>query len=68
MPASPAAPGTFEIAAAIRPAAVRLGGRQRNGYAALRCVRSGETTHYDCVRQGSARGLLDLAVRCGAGR
>lgn len=53
-------PGSFEIPAAIRFAA--LSKTPYDGYIALGCVIRGETSHYEHVCQESARGLQDLAL------
>jgi 6,7-dimethyl-8-ribityllumazine synthase len=61
-----AVPGAFEIPGAIRRALdARTGdGELRfDGFVALGCVIRGETSHYDYVCGGSARGLQELAVR-----
>src|SRR5260370_1425779 len=53
-------PGAFEIPAAIGMVARSTG--RFDGFVALGCVIRGETTHYDHICAGSARGLQGLAV------
>ncbi len=61
-------PGALEIPAAIAVIAERNKGPKADqpydGYVALGCVIRGETSHYDIVSGESARGLMDLAIRC----
>jgi len=61
-----AVPGAFEIPGAIRlalDAGTGDGEPRFDGFVALGCVIRGETSHYDYVCGGSARGLQELAVR-----
>jgi 6,7-dimethyl-8-ribityllumazine synthase len=59
-------PGALEIPPAI---AIALAGAERrgqpyDGVVALGCVIRGETSHYDIVAGESARGLMEIGVRC----
>ena len=56
-------PGALEIPGAI--AMAEAAGAGFDGYVALGCVVRGETYHFEIVSNESARGLMDLAVRCG---
>jgi 6,7-dimethyl-8-ribityllumazine synthase len=53
-------PGALEI-----PAAIKLARESFDGFVGLGCVIRGETYHFEIVAQGSARGLMELAVRDG---
>src|SRR5262249_43899073 len=57
-------PGSLEIPPAIAIAihAAEQQGRPYDGVVALGCVIRGETSHYDIVAGGSARGLMDLGL------
>ena len=58
-------PGALEIPAAIamaEEAGHRPTGVTYDGYVALGAVIRGETYHFEVVSNGSARGLMDLAV------
>lgn len=56
-------PGALEIPGAI--AMAEAAGAGFDGYVALGCVVRGETYHFEIVSNESARGLMDLTVRCG---
>jgi 6,7-dimethyl-8-ribityllumazine synthase len=59
-------PGALEIppAIAIALAAAERKGRPYDGVVALGCVIRGETSHYDIVAGESARGLMEIGIRC----
>src|ERR1700733_6156563 len=53
-------PGSFETPAAITLAAAA---NKYDGFVALGCIIRGETSHYDLVCGGGARGIQELALR-----
>ena len=55
-----AVPGVLEVPVAIKYAAVT---NNYDGYVALGVVIRGETTHYEIVCNGSARGLMELGIK-----
>ncbi len=57
-----AVPGVLEVPVAIKYAAQS---GDYDGYVALGVVIRGETTHYDIVCNGSARGLMELGIKDG---
>jgi 6,7-dimethyl-8-ribityllumazine synthase len=61
-------PGALEIPAAISFAQIaeEEGGKEYHGYVALGVIIRGETYHFDVVANESSRGLMQLAIECGA--